>query len=791
MSVEARQAGSSSVNWPRVVGHVQGGIAVNSRTRGTRRLVSIVVALFCAAVSGLVFGAVGTYAAGLPDHRVIEMVTPSSNHNADVYVPFALSIGYFNAGLEGTHTELPFQVATDGEAVAYVGAATVGGTGVVGSGNGNEYIARREPQGGWAQSVLQPYGATAAFYQAFSSDLSVGLLDAGSGEASTLSPGAPGGGYAVLYSHSTVEGSDGGYAPFFTTTPPESPREFITDDVPATFDLVGRKQVVFAGGSAGFGELLFEVHGALTPGAVVAPEANNLYVSDNGAVSLVNVLPNGSSEPNVTFGGPSLSGRNEEDPPDFQNVISADGSKIFWTDLNTAMTAEDPAGTSRLFVREDPVSADARTVQIDESHGPGPSGGGRFWAATPDGSLVFFTDESRLTSDSTAGPQAPDLYEYEVASGTLRDLTVDQNNGESAAVGGVVAISEDGSYLYFVAQGVLASNENSAGIKAVNQTASGEENLYLLQAGDAPRFIATLSKRDNTETVHPHGGSFGDWQPGLGHRTAEATPDGHDLVFESDNQSIDGYSPEVRGHKLEEVYRYDADDGILTCVSCSPAHQPPPFNLETEEPAFLGAFLPPSWSLTYMPRWISSDGSEVFFDSAEPLVSGDTNESQDVYEWEQQGSGECTREAGCVSLLSGGVNQAFSFLVGASANGSDVFEISRAQLTPEDGSEAYNLFDVRVNGRQPSVPPICTGSGCQGVPAPAPIFATPASVTFQGVGDFAPVSPAPVNGAGQIKAKALTHAQRLAKALRVCRKEPKRRRVVCERKAHRTYGKGK
>ena len=41
-------------------------------------------------------------------------------------------------------------------------------------------------------------------------------------------------------------------------------------------------------------------------------------------------------------------------------------------------------------------------------------------------------------------------------------------------------------------------------------------------------------------------------------------------------------------------------------------------------------------------------------------------------------------------------------------------------------------------------PPVCTGTGCQGIPGAPPIFATPSSVTFEGVGNFA----APVKQAG-------------------------------------------
>ncbi len=732
----------------------------------------------------LVLAAPAAFAEELPDGRVFEMVTPPENHDADVYVPFAMSLGIFNVGLGGTDTELPFQVAQSGEAVAYLAASTTGGNGQVAAGFGNEYIARRPTTGGWSQVGLQPYGRKGAFYQAFSSDLAVGFLNAGvAGEEGPLSPEAPGGKYPVLYTHATLEGAGGTYTPLFTQKPSEPLGEFLTYNVPVNDLSAGKHQVVFAGGPAGSGEYLFEVHGVLAAGAVDAPEANNLYVSDGGRVVLVNVLPGGGSEPNATFGGAPPT-QKVEDPPDFQGVVSGDGSEVFWTDLNTVVSGEDPAGLTRLFVRVEPLSVGARTVQVDVSHGPGPSGGGRYWYATPNGQLVFFTDESRLTGDSTAAPGEPDLYEYEVATGNLKDLTVDGNTGESAGVQGVVGVSEDGSYVYFVAHGVLATNKNGQGTQAV----TGGNNLYVLHSGEAPSFIATLSEKDGTETVAPGvNAEFGDWVPGLGHRTAEVTPDGRSVVFESNNQSVNGYSS-----GLEEVYLYSTEKSRLYCVSCSPSHAAPPNNSETE--ALIGGFLPPSWSLTYMPTWISSDGSKVFFDSSEPLVPGDTNNIQDVYEWEREGAGACTvgtDDGGCVYLLSGGTSGSASWLIGASADGSDAFVITRAQLTPEDGNEAFNLFDARVGGVRPPTPLACTGTGCQGLPAPAPTFATPASVTFQGVGDFPP--PAPQEGLVPVKAKAHPprRAALLAKALRTCRRKPKRVRAACEKKMRRTYGRGK
>jgi hypothetical protein len=107
-----------------------------------------------------------------------------------------------------------------------------------------------------------------------------------------------------------------------------------------------------------------------------------------------------------------------------------------------------------------------------------------------------------------------------------------------------------------------------------------------------------------------------------------------------------------------------------------------------------------------------------------------------VYEWEQDGAGSCGRSGGCIYLLSGGV------FLGASATGDDVFVITGEDLVPQDQGEDIFLYDVRVGAPLPLAAPACTSTGCQGAPAAAPVFATPASATFAGIGDF-PAPPAP------------------------------------------------
>ncbi len=518
--------------------------------------------------------------------------------------------------------------------------------------------------------------------------------------------------------------------------------------------------------------MLFEANDALTADAVNGnKEENNLYDSVDGQLSLVNVLPDGSSEPGATFGAPAIGllGGYAGNLPGYSHVISTSGSRVFWSSLET--TYYEGSGhevyeefPKDLYVRENPdrpqspldgqghcsVVLDACTVLISE--------GGRFWTATADGSKAFFTKG--------------DLYEYDVESGQTTDLT------PGVEVQGVLGASEDGEYIYYVDSG---------------------DNLYLWHDG-ASTLITTLSQEDG-ESVGPYRlaarGPRGDWQPGLGDRTAEVTPDGRGLVFMS-NQSLKaaGYPDGYPNDGYEEVYVYEAEGSQLFCASCNPSGEPPQSNEDTEA-AYSGhsaaAFLPISYSDTYMPRWMSDDGNRAFFDSDEPLVPQDTNGKQDVYEWERDGAGSCEEADGCIYLLSGGTSESASWLLDASTSGDDVFMVSRAELVPGDPYSSFDLYDARVGGVQPPTAPACSGTGCQGVPPAPPIFATPASVTFAGVGNFPAASTAAGAGQGTAKPKRLTRAQKRASALKACRRKRtgKRKRAACEARAKKRYGSGK
>jgi len=769
-----------------------------------------------ASVTFTTSGAAPASASILPDDRAYELVSnfpPGRDEETDVPT----------SGAQGTDPEFiahglatgyPFQIAPGGEAVIYPGdTPPAGGSGAL---ERNDYLATRTAGGTWTQVNIQPPGAE---YEAFSSDLSVGILSANESElgGGSLEPAD-----LDLYAHVTAGGAGGEYEPLYTGTPPNRPSSQFGTVKFHTARAEGG--LYYAGANAGTSavpassQLLVEADDALLAGAgpfeqeldadvkqevIERREGNYLYDSAAGRLSLVDLLPDGQVQPNASFGSYQVTGGDGAPiAPGVNNAISADGSRIFWTALEGEGEGERPSHA--LYVRENAtqpqsplggpageectVSTDACTVQVDASQGGPESGGGEFWTASGDGLKVLFTDCRKLTPEATTIPgngcshvgdegggqttfTGNDLYEYEVNSetgktGVLRDLTVsmpgeltlDEAGGDllGADVQGVLGASDDGEYIYFAADGVLTTGQSAEG----REPTPGHPNLYLRHDG-ATTFIATLSTVDGSD-VAPIAdcgqgpGCAGDWQTAPSYRTAEVTPDGHSLVFMS-NRSLTGYDSEDAGHGLDEVFLFEAQSGKLRCVSCNPSGESP---VPTEFDAFapingigpIGGFIPTSGGIVEQPRVISANGSRVFFDSGEPLVPTDTNGWLDVYEWERDGAGTCTDSQGCVYVLSGGTDPENSYLIGADASGDNAFFVSRAAFVLADrGGDGDELYDARVDGSQPPAVAACEGTGCQGVPPTPPIFATPSSVTFNGIGNFPPPPPPAV-----VKLKAKT-----------------------------------
>ncbi|MGH2864523.1 MAG: NHL repeat-containing protein [Solirubrobacteraceae bacterium] len=727
----------------------------------------------------------------LPDGRAWELVSPPDKHGAGI-----LPIN------EGGSV----QASEDGGVITYLTAAASVEIPAGSLLNTAQTVSTRTG-GGWSSqdietpnsAVVGVFAGQGSEYRFFSPDLSLALVEPFG--ATPLPPLGEGAERTIYLSRP----GSGEFEPLVTA-----------DNVPAGTKFGGREEkpgvfergVSFLGATPDLSHVVIESKVALKSGTEAVE--NGIYEWVGGQLQLVSVLPGGApATPSTALGYASS---------DVRHAISNDGSRIVWS---------EQVGEHHLYMRD---TTTAETIQLDAieenaAHEQASGGPGQavFQTANSEGSQVFFTDASRLTFDSTAGAGAPDLYEAEVKTEggrlavKLSDLSVDEHSGESADLQGtVLGASEDGSYVYFVATGVLSTAENGEREKAV----SGAQNLYVLHRTGTEwttTLIAVLSSEDAP-----------DWEAGpvhneLGKLTSRVSPEGGYVAFMSD-RSLTGYE-NIDAHSGvpdEEVFLYDVGTDGLICASCDPSGARPTGVLDTgsttpllhQDTAWSGRWLAgsvPGWtSMTntralYQSRYLSDSG-RLFFNSPDALVPGDVNGNGDVYEYEPQGLGSCTsssetfsdRSAGCVSLISSGTSSGEESAFGqeavfldASVSGDDVFFLTPNRLAPQDVDTGLDVYDAHVcTTTQPcstppvSAPPCSTAEACKPAPSPQPAsVAAPGSSTFQGPGNLVVSPSGPMK-----KSKSLTRAQKLARALRACAKKPKRTRAACRALARRRYG---
>jgi len=767
---------------------------------------------------------------GLPDDRGWELVSPPEKRGA---------------ALSGISEGNLIQAAASGEAISY---GTYAPTEAEPQGNASAIqVLSARGGGGWSsrdlviphsQAVGIPVGGGDE-YNFFSTDLSHALLQPWGVFEPSLSPQAteqtP-----FLQTNFAASGppafcSESCYRPLLTGA------EGIANVLPGTeFGEAGvcpRPGFIRCGPHV-LGATSDLSHLILNASVPLLAEGSGLYelsVAAPPAESLrpIAVLPDGQPAPQASLGDFAFKSEGNA-----RDAISADGSRVVFSALpgnlegahlylrlNATQEASSISGTTVDGSQCTELEAGkACTIRLDALQGGGDdSGEATFQLASADGRRVFFTDPSRLTADSNAEHDSPDLYEYDLQRPLGQRLADLSAGPEPGGVQGLVAgASIDGESLYFVADGVLAHNQGADGTHAAAEDCPSSElgdstqscNLYLRRQGTTS-FIATLSGED-----------YPDWSPHLKTLTARVSSDGRWLAFMSD-RSLTGYDNRdaVSDKPDEEVYLYDAQanggDGKLICASCNPSGARP-HGVEYH-PGSPGGFdsLPlaggdrvwgaSTWLAANIPGWTTyagqnaryqsrylSDQGRLFFNSSDALVPQDTNGAEDVYEYEppaEEGppNDTCTQQSptynpasqGCVSLISSGASAKESAFLDASESGEDVFFLTASRLTPKDLDTALDVYDARVGGGEgePLKPPSCEGDACQS-PVAAPEDPTPGSLTFQGPGNLLQPVSASVKG----KAKPPTRAQKLARALKACAKRPKRKRPGCERQARRAYG---
>lgn len=490
----------------------------------------------------------------------------------------------------------------------------------------------------------------------------------------------------------------------------------------------------FAGwvaGSKDFSTLILQVPDhALLGHSTHTMEGSDLYEYSNGALRQVNVT---GPAPEHTIGscGAIIAGSTrlayEYNRRNIANshVVSGNGSSVFFE----AVPGSDCSEASHLYVRVGSGGSHPETVDVGDYH---------FVAAASDGSVAL------LEKQSGEGVENSGLYLYKLG-GTpelLKDTEV--------VAGSNLIVSEDLSTVYIVSGQVQSptlyrySIASEQLVFVSHLTVYSERNFYQT-SGDGRYFYFIASSMAGL----PSGG----------------------LELETLHASIKG--------QTSQVFRYDADEGVVSCLSCSSS-----FDFEPR----LSALFTEGGT-----RAASENSGYVFFDSPAALVSSDVDGqiapeglhnvdggehtssnyslSSDVYEWRGLGVGGCSELQGCLSLVTSGHGGFLNELLGTTPSGDDVFFSTNESLLQSDNDTADDIYDARVNGGfAESVRPVeCAGDACS-TPYAAPGYVASGSESFQGSGNKGvTVSEAKGKAKPKKKAKKKKKVKCKAKAKKKCK----------------------
>jgi hypothetical protein len=263
-----------------------------------------------------------------------------------------------------------------------------------------------------------------------------------------------------------------------------------------------------------------------------------------------------------------------------------------------------------------------------------------FQGASTNGTRVFFeTAEQLVPGDNDAFNDV-----YERSAGTTTRVSAGQINGNRAFPAAFSGASADGSRVFF-----------ETGEKLVSGDTDANTDVYERSGG--------TTKRVSAGQINGNGAS--------GAFFAGASTDGTRVFFRTEEQLVSGDTDAA-------LDVYQRAGGTTKRVSAGQIN-----GNGAADAVFVGAAV---------------DGTRVFFHTNEQLVSGDTDNSQDIYE----------RSGGTTKRVSAGQvngNGAFSaFFAGASADGTRVFFHTDEKLVSADTDGHQDVYE-RSGGTTTRVSP--------------------------------------------------------------------------------------
>jgi len=406
-------------------------------------------------------------------------------------------------------------------------------------------------------------------------------------------------------------------------------------DFGAFINMTGILQLdYFVAGAPDFSWVALIARNHLLPGA---PQAAMYKWTSAGGLALISRLPDESI--------PTGLARNQSSNTITNRFVSDDGDTVIFSLRD---------GEDGVYRRSD---GQTEAVSVSRASG-GPTGVQPAVAdgLSRDGNFVVFHSSSQLTDDDTDGVNSE--YRYNAGSDEMEYLG--PQDGTNDGMIDTPWIGGDAKAVYFNSNNQLVVwREGNPGVDVINSSPV-------------------------------RGSSFG-------------SPNGRYFAFINPGGGVS---------------LYDADAGDVSCLSCR------------GNGTVAQATLPnPDRSISNrLPQVVTDDG-HAYFESQAPLLGADRNATSDVYEYFH----------GRLTLISPGNRDFAATFADISADGSDVFFQTAQGLVSQDTDQSFDVYDARIGGglasQNPPPPAVpCAGDACQGEANSPPLIRVPGSASTKNRG---------------------------------------------------------
>jgi hypothetical protein len=408
----------------------------------------------------------------------------------------------------------------------------------------------------------------------------------------------------------------------------------------------------FLGGNADFSAVVFGSPVPLTADELTGTGSDKygIYRWSASGLELISRMPNGS----IASGVLQRTIRAQT------QMVSADARRVVFTvypGYNGLVNQPPQSDGGGVFLWE---GGQTRAISVLDPGDPDTVQPGVAAGISSDGKYVTFSMVDSDLPPNNEGVYPEGIYRLDLSGGGTGSL-----GSVADRPAGVVAVSADGSHVYFEGK----------------PTPADPAGAYVWSPGSV-RYVTQLIAEGAQRFVSPNGRYFAFAS------ASQLTP--------FDNQG------------REQVYYYDAADGELSCASCP-----------RDGSLSIGTAQLPDTEVAESNRYPRSliDDGQVFFHTTTPLVAADLNELNDVYSFRD----------GQATLISPGGGPYEAQFADASADGRDVFIYTDQRIASRDTDTGFDLYDARVGGGEAEREAFsrCGGDECaepvSAAPPPPPV----------------------------------------------------------------------